>query len=353
MDPNIEAMQARLTAMAQARVASMSQGGGNQGARVVHTFAVDPNAVHIDSPLPNVSIMYKNREMVADRVMPVVTVSKRSDKYFEYGASMAFDLAKTDVVGQLGQPAQASPSYSSSTYSVTDHALRDYVPIDTEANADSPLNPLIDATEHLNEMLALAREARVAAAVFLSSNYGSNYSALTSTDRWDDPASDVVSKVFAAITACQMRPNKWVMGEQVFNALKNNPSIRQFLIGRASTQIGPTPFFIDEDTLAKAFGFDEVVVGRAKYNSAVQGQTASYGWVWGKFSAFLYVPPSPGIRKASFGYTFRFGTVETRSWFDQSLGIRGANVVQVGHSDAEKVLETGGKTGYLYATVVS
>ncbi len=352
MDPNIEAMQARLTALSAAKAAAMGSTSAS-GVRTVHTFAVDPNAVHVDSPLPNISIMYKNRDMVADRVMPIVQVSKRSDKYFEYGASMAFDLAKTDIAGQLGQPSQASPTYSTSSYSVKDHALRDYVPIDTEANADSPLNPLIDATEHLNELLALAREVRVANKTFDLNNYGSNYAALAGTDRWDDPASDVVSKVYTAITACQMRPNKWVMGEQVFNALKNNPSLRQFLIGRATTQLGATPFFIDEDTLAKAFGFDEVVVGRAKYNSAVQGQTASYGWVWGKFSSFLYAPPSPGIRKASWGYTFRFGMLETRSWFDQSLGVRGANVVQVSHSDDEKNLETGGKTGYLYGTVIS
>ncbi len=347
----IEQMQAQLTAGARMRL--MANGAGGSGAHSVHTMAVDPNAVHIDSPLPNISIMYRNRDNVADMVMPIVNVGKRSDKYFTYGASQAFDLAKTDVATSLGKPSEVSPSYSTDSYSVNDHALRDYVPIDTSANADAPLNPLIDSTELLNDMLDLAREVRVANKVFLSTNYVGNYTALSSTNRWDDPASDVVTAVYTAITACQMRPNVWVMGEQVFNALKNNPSLRQFLIGRAASQLGPTPFFIDENTLAQAFGFEKVVVGRAKYNTAVQGQTAAYGWVWGKFSAFLHVPSAPGIRRASWGYTFRYGIKETRSWFDQSLGIRGANVVQVSHSDDEKVIETGGKTGYLYATVIS
>ena len=38
--------------------------------------------VHIDGPLGNISIAYKNTQYLADQVFPVVPVAKQSDKYF-------------------------------------------------------------------------------------------------------------------------------------------------------------------------------------------------------------------------------------------------------------------------------
>jgi hypothetical protein len=40
------------------------------------------NDVHIDGPLANISIAYKNAGYIADQVFPIVTVQKKSDKYF-------------------------------------------------------------------------------------------------------------------------------------------------------------------------------------------------------------------------------------------------------------------------------
>ena len=38
--------------------------------------------VHIDGPLSNVSIAYKNENYIADQVFPALAVAKKSDKYF-------------------------------------------------------------------------------------------------------------------------------------------------------------------------------------------------------------------------------------------------------------------------------
>ena len=40
--------------------------------------------IHIDQALTNLSVMYRNANYVADQVIPVVPVNKRSNKYFVY-----------------------------------------------------------------------------------------------------------------------------------------------------------------------------------------------------------------------------------------------------------------------------
>jgi hypothetical protein len=40
--------------------------------------------VHIDGPLANISIAYKNAGYIADQIFPNVAVAKKSDKYFVF-----------------------------------------------------------------------------------------------------------------------------------------------------------------------------------------------------------------------------------------------------------------------------
>jgi hypothetical protein len=41
--------------------------------------------VHIDSAMSEISIAYRNKLYIAPQVFPVVSVEKRSDKYFVFG----------------------------------------------------------------------------------------------------------------------------------------------------------------------------------------------------------------------------------------------------------------------------
>jgi len=352
MDPILQAQQ---------RAFDMRLAAHTSGPRVpmpggVHKFSVDPTSVHVNQPLANMSIKYTNREMEADAVSPVIPVKKRSDVYFKYGTSMGFDLAKTDVSSQSGSPGQASPSYSTDSYSVTDHALRDYVPQGVIENADAPLTPMMDSAEYIHDILVLARENRVATAVGTSGNYGSNTQSLSGANRWDVSTGTPISLFENTIRpAMTMLPMIGIIGEQVWGPMRNNPEVKSFITGRPSTAEGATPFQMDDKTMARAFGLRRFIIGGAKYNSAPEGEAASIAssFIWGKFAAFLHVPESPGIKKASFGYTFRFGPFETRSWFQPELGVRGSHVVQVDHADSEKIIDTTGLTGYLVLTCVS
>jgi hypothetical protein len=110
---------------------------------------------------------------------------------------------------------------------------------------------------------------------------------------------------------------------------------------------------VDEATLAAMFRLNRVIVGEAKYNTAAEGATASTSYLWGKFCALIRVEPSPSPRRTqTFGYTMRFGAMETSTFYEGKPGRAGGTYVKVAHSDADEVV--GGEyTGYLWRTVVS
>jgi hypothetical protein len=370
MDIILANAQRSLDAAFQSAKAQLDQVGHSVAMRsgaAPHLMAQDPSAVHANSPLPNISIQYQNREMIADDVMPVFNVQKRSDVYWKYSADLMFNLADVTIGGPLGNPAQASPSQTTATYTCQERVLRDYVPQSTIDNADSPLNPLVDSTEYLNSILRLAREKRVADIVFLAGSYGANTSALSGGTRWDTSTGVPISDIMTAMSAMTMAPTIAVIGEQAFMKFINNAEVKGFFTSRAGSALGATPFFMDAETLGRALMLKKFLVGRAKYNSANDGQAASIvgNFIWGKGLALLHVPQSLGVRTASFGITFRWvgarnvggstvgGPFVTRSWFEPNLGAWGAHAVQVAHADTEVNIDATGATGYYYSTVIS
>lgn len=373
-DPIIRAAQMASERNRAQLMSSFADGGGeappvrmrmgSNGQQV--NMALDPNSVHVNAPLENFSVMYHNREMIADMILPVIRVKKLSDLFFKYDPTMNFTLAKTDVGSDMGRVGEISPILSTQPYTATRHGLRDYVPQSTLDNADDPLQPLIDTTVNLNAVLRLARENRVATAVFSAGNYGSNTVTLSGGTQWSASTGTPVTNIITWIQLCTMYPNIAAIGEQAYSAFINNPEVKSFITARAATALGAVPFFMDAETLGRAFRLPRGLhVGAAKYNSAPEGEAASIqnSYIWGKNFALLHEPETLGHRTVAFGATLRFvgslnvagietsGEFNTRSWFEQWKGWMGAHVVQVSHADAELIIDTTGATGYLGVAV--
>lgn len=329
-----------------------ARGFGGDEAR--HLMSLSPSAVHIDRALTNLAVRYSNREYIADMAMPVVSVKNRSDKYFSFPVTTMQQVASVTLAGPRGMPGEITYSLDSSgTYAVQDYALMDFVSNDEIANADAPLQPKMDAVNIVSNYLGLARELRVADKVFGSGNYGTNTAALAGADRWDVATSDPVQAIDDAIEACFVRPNTMVIGAQAWVKLVNHPKFLQYILSRSTTANGAVQLAVNEQLVAERFGLERVVVGRSKYLTTKEGQTAATDYVWTKSCALIRVEGSPSPRATQcFGYTFRFGTVEVREIMDQLRGVRGGVFEKVSHSDAETVIG-GANCGYLYTDVVS
>jgi hypothetical protein len=315
-----------------------------------------PGDVHVDAPLPTQLTAFLNRDYIADGVLPVVSVMKRSDKTFTLPVETYLSTSRLQIAGHRGRPAEISYGVTSSAnYSVIDYGLMDFIGADEEANADAPLQPLREATRIVTNALALGRETRVAAVVFGTANYGTNTTALAGADRWDTVTGDPVDDLHVAIEAPLARPNVMVVGAEAWIKLINNPQVVAYIKSRGSDAAGPTPRLPNQAWFARAFDLDAVYVGRAKIVTSVEGQAITQGYVWGKSAALIRVEDAPNPRATScFAFTYRFGGRSFRSEVipDRMAGVRGGEWVKVTHSDDEKVIG-GMNSGFLYTTVVS
>ncbi len=294
------------------------------------------NELHVDSILTSLSIKYSHEMFIADEVLPMVNVTKRSDKYFVYKKS-SFDLVAT-AVGPKAQPNEVDWDVGTDNYSVSDYALADYLPLEDISNADVPLNPRADTNEFLNEMLSLDREKRVADLVFAEGKYdASNKLQLAGGNQWGGGDDDPIANVQTAVEGCFMRANTLVFGWQAWLAFRQLPEVLDAVKSSSRMQDTPGGLAMREE-IAKLFEVDNVLVGRARINTAKKGQAKVYGRVWGNKMAALHVRKGAGVKTITFGKSFTQMPRRTQTMMDVKRGSAGAEYIKVGYNCDEKIV---------------
>ncbi|MDA8326207.1 MAG: hypothetical protein M0033_08300 [Nitrospiraceae bacterium] len=306
--------------------------------------------LHIDSALTNLSVRYRNEAMIWPLVLPIVPVQRRSDKYFVYTKADAYTLAD-DTVFPKTLPNEMDWGTSTGNYSVRDHAFGDWLPEEVIENADVPLQPEVDTNDYLNLLLDIAQENRVANVVFNAANYSStNQLTLSGTSQWSSSGSTPINDILNAIESCFMRANTLVFGIQTWMALRTNPQILDAV--KAATRLQAAEGgMATRDEVASLFEVDQVLVGRARYNTAKQGQTPSFARLWGKHAAALHVEKNPGIRSITFGATFSEMRRQTQRDFEPKRGIKSGQYLKVAWNSAEIVIAN--DVGYFVQNAVA
>tara|TARA_R100000152_G_C6781653_1_gene216661 strand:+ start:776 stop:1732 length:957 start_codon:yes stop_codon:yes gene_type:complete len=258
--------------------------------------------VHVDTPLTNLSVGFKNdmSNFIADRVFPSVPVAKQTDKYFTYTQD---DFFRTDARLRAPGTESAGSGYnlSTATYSCDVIALHKDIDDATRANADAPLDMNRDAVEFLTQHMLLKRELDWASTFFTETAYTNGVNDDTGgVVKFD--AANAIENIQAKMDAVEgltgYRPNKLVCGVNAFTELKNNSDVLDRI---KYTQQGVAT----EQLLASLLGLEEVLVARAIRNTANEGATASYSRIYGASNALLaYAPKTPSLMHPSLGYTF-------------------------------------------------
>ncbi len=301
-----------------------------------------PGAVHIDSSLSSLSVQYKNEEYIGIQMCPVITVAKPSDKYFIYSKRDRMGAPDASV-GTRSTPNEISENRSTASYSTEPFALLDFLDDRTARAQDAPLNEMVDLIAAVNDVMDLLEEIRIATLLTTAANYGGNTATLSGTDQWSHASSDPVKKIFDAIDSLWSGPGKTRLkaacAPEVLTALRRHPKVvDQFK--HTGSQLP------NAQQLAAFFGFDELLVGGARKDTANEGQTAAYGRVWGDDFVINRVAVAPGPRQAYFSTTFRFGQKQTTQWFDPKPGVSGGYYGKVGMEECHNVIAA--ETGYLF-----
>ena len=313
-----------------------------------------PQDVHVDRPLSNFAVEYKNEKMIAGSVMPVVQVDKKSDEYFIYDKKDRFTRAKT-IRGPKAEANEVDWHVSTAAYKAIDHALKEFLPDSVAANADAPIVPRQKTVQQLIDLILMEREIRVMTLATTYSGFGAAYRIqLSGDDQLDQyTTSDPISVIDTGKAACFIDPNTIIMGKQVYDKIKRHPQLLDHVKGGATTA---QPAKVTLELMAEVFEVDRIIVGASKYNTANKGQTASYSYIWGKDIVLAYIDPRPAMIGVAWAKTFQWKQMATeigykvRSWRDETRG-GGGEVLETETSFDEKIVCS--DLAYLIDTAIS
>lgn len=254
--------------------------------------------VHVNRPLTNVSIAYRNSMYIAREVFPIVQVTNQSDEYF------VFDKASW-LRNRSGKraPGTRAPrgdyGITTASYLAVSDAFAHPVFDEVRDNADAPLRPLVTGTEFVSDALELGMEVKVADLVSGSTNWSS---ASNPGTKWDVDTSDAWGDIDTAIDAVRqsigMMPNTMALSYTVWKALRNHPD---FLDRVKYTRTNGKVMATD---LAEWFGVEKVLIGGGIKDTAQEGATSSLTDIWGDMLWVGYVSPAAAIERPSSGYCF-------------------------------------------------
>ena len=317
-------------------------------------FGIDHAGMHVDQLLSNVAIGYMPEGIIADAVMPIVTVPKQSDNYliFDRGDVLRIESTRRSPGTEANK---ITRNVSSATFFCENFALKYPVTIEDKANADPIFvqGILNSRVNFIQDKLYLDWENRVASLVTNTSNVGSS-SAVNSA--WTDYTSgnaDPINDINTAIDNVQdqtgKRPNKIIFGQEAWRHFRRNEAVRNLIYG---TNNGGG--FASRDQVKSLFEVDELLVGGAYKNTGNEAQADALSQIWGDKVLVSYTAPNPSIEIPSFAYSFRWKAsglpdmMVERHPYDSKIK---AEEIEVGYYQDEIV--TGADYGFLIVAVTS
>lgn len=259
------------------------------------------------TPLEGVALdfMVETDGYIADKLFPPKVVDKRKKKIYQADKSK---LRHVDTrKGTNAEPNLVDEQLFTRDVDLIEHKLgREINPRDVR---DADIPSLLDegrATRQVTNHLLIDRELEAVTLATTTGNYPSSLtSALSSGSKWNeaggDPESDMKTINAALRNSCGRDANAIAMSIETYDKLCLSPNFRDRV---KYTSREP----VNEADLKAYFKVDHVFIAKARYDSAVEGATASIGGFWGaNVIAFVY-NPSIGLEDLGYGHTYTFNT---------------------------------------------
>lgn len=189
------------------------------------------------------------------------------------------------------------------------------------------------ATSQLvSDVLQLNKELIIADAFFKAGVWGIDLAGVNSAETWapgevttgetfrrmndadSDPLNLFKDLVLAIKQKIGVKPNTLVMGEQVYESMRLNPTIISLYRNPQGAEKVPTK--LNKEMMAQALDVDRIIVAGAMYNTAAPGDTVTLDWIFGKSMWYGFVD-QPGMYKTFAAMNVSFN--EPLGGFDTAL----------------------------------
>lgn len=278
-----------------------------------------PSAVHFDAPLTNLTLawMQSQTTFVADRIFPVLNVSKQSDYYYKYDPDQMHRTGDVTELAPRTEVAEFGLSQSTDTYNCRLYGLGASFDEQMLANEDTQLQTRAVTVQALANKMLMEREKRWASTFFATGVWTNEVAGVASAPsgaqrlHWSDTSSTPIVDVTnarrqMALTSYGYKPNTMVVGKETRDHLVNHPDILARLNGGATVT---NTALITDMKLAEIFEVERFLVMETVENSAKEGLTASKAFIGGKHAMLCYTPSSVGLMTPASGVTFSWNSI--------------------------------------------
>lgn len=229
--------------------------------------------------------------LIQDLVSPKVPVSKKTGKYYKYDKSH-FRL-ENDEYTTRGGANEISRDFTTANFDIKGYAFKEFIDGDVMDDADAAIKPELRESVRMGikDGLMLKSEKRLADLLFSTSTFSGRTEALTSSDRWNNEASNPLTQFKTANRAVLLDGkapvNTLIVGFDSWNGLAYNPYLLDLLSNNSIKVL--TPQLLGQILQTNGIPVEQILIGSAVYDSAKEGGAASDAFIWGKGALFCHV----------------------------------------------------------------
>ncbi len=265
------------------------------------------SSVHINAALNTVAIGFKPSNYRLHDAFPIVTVAKESDYYFVWSQG---DIRRNEA--KITRPGEKAPrggfSVSSTAYATDEWKFAWAIPDRVRDNMDQAIRAEVNGTLRVMDKIWLSREIQIATKLTTTANWSTTAAA---GGHWNlgngAPLDEIEAANQAVKMACGFPANTLVASWKAARALRKHPQLLEHLsinVGSGDRSASAGPKFATPQQIAEMTDIPRIIIAEANYNTAAEGQTASYSEVMTDTVWIGYVAPSPAIDEPSAGYVF-------------------------------------------------
>jgi hypothetical protein len=229
--------------------------------------------VHHPELLAEHAVKYTQDAFIAEQVLPPHGVDSLEVKYLLFTREDSSRIPDTEMAAD-GEANQLKYTKTAVTVDLEPDGLFDRIPVEELESQSDGGDDELDTIESLTDGMLMKHEKRVSDLLMTAASYAST-NKVTLANAWTDHSLGTpIADIQTGKRACARPPNVMVMDEVSWDALTRHPDIVEFLGGMNREGMPNT------GKVAEYFGLENVYVGKVKYNSANEGATASYSYIW-------------------------------------------------------------------------
>lgn len=238
--------------------------------------------LRINAYLSEVARGYSNNSFIAENLFPVINSDLEKVDIFEFNKE-SFQVYDTERAIRANSNVISPKGFTKHTTTLTEHDLA--YPIDYREEEEAKKIKLqVHATNVVTQGLLLKLEKQCADLAQDAKNYSvDNKITLSGTSQFTHRDSDPVGVVDDAKNAISRQigqdPNTLVLGQEVWESLKRNVSLKGLIASSANK-------IITLDLLKEFFEIENIVIGKTIYAN----EKNQFERVWGNNMILAYVP---------------------------------------------------------------